>query len=55
MIPDSIRAQLISASKIQQTVPPGQSPARTEAIDNIVAAAKVVYPEHFQAGVAQHA
>lgn len=47
-LPDEVRNQLIAASKIEQDKLPGESAARTRAINRITALAMFAYPELFK-------
>ena len=48
MLPARVRAQMVEVLKIDPGVPPGESPARTRALESVIFHARVRHPELFR-------
>lgn len=48
MLPRRVREQMLEVLKIDPGVPPGESPARTRALESVIFHARVQYPQLFR-------
>ena len=48
ILPASVRANLVRASRIAPDLPPGESDARLDSVNAAVAFARVNHPEYFR-------